>query len=139
MADFQSGAGEEIRLVLTDQFDTSSGTDFRVIPHSGNPSGPNKPFTRGPSEEVNPTLQIQDNPVRGFTAPFSYNGLWRYAIHDDPFQMVMGRVWTVAVDVSGTDIASTNAAGVNKLTSVTSLKFTDLASHDLRHKQRGVH
>jgi len=121
MTDFQTGAGEELRIVLTDEQDTSSVTDMTVLPHSGNPTGPNKPYSRGPTDEVNSDLQIQDNPVRGFTVPFSYDGLWRYGIHDIPLQMVMGSAWSAAVSITGTDIAS--AATGNKFTSVTATKF----------------
>lgn len=123
---FQSGAKEQVRIALNTQFATTSAGNFQIIPHSGNPSGPNKPYSRGPSDEVRPNLQIQDNPVRGFTVPFSYGGIWRYSLHDIPLQMIMGSAWTSAVSITGTDIAG--VATGNKFTSATTDKFNDLAS-----------
>lgn len=126
MTTFQSGATEEIRLALNTQFATTSAGDLQLIPHSGNPSGPSKPYSRGPTDEVQANLQINDNLVRGFTVPFSYGGIWRYGIHDMPIQMILGSPWSAAVAITDTDIASNDTG--NTFSSATTGKFDALAA-----------
>ena len=124
MTTFQAGAGEELSMQLNTEIVEVSATDLQIMPHAGNPTGPHKPFARGPSDEVQADLQIQDNPVRGFTVPFQFGGPFRYAIHEMPMRMVMNSNWTAAVSITGTDIAT--AATGNKFTSATVDKFNSL-------------
>lgn len=128
MSDFQTGAGEEIRFVLTGQYDTTTAADFQAIVHTGSPTGPSMPRSRAQTDEVNPTLQVNDNPSREFTVECTVQGLWRSRLFDLPLQMVMGNLWAPAVSITGTDISSTSAAGVNKLQSATADKFLALAT-----------
>lgn len=126
MAGFQSGAREELRYVRTDERDVSSGTDYQIIPHSGNMTGPHKPGNRGPTDEVRADLRVGDNPLRGFTVPFQFGGVWRYGIYDDLIEMMLGGLFSSAVSIADTDIAS-DATG-NKFTSATTDKFNDLSA-----------
>jgi hypothetical protein len=127
MAEFESGAREEIRWVETDQHDVSSVTDMTVLPHGGNPTGPHKPYDRGPTDEVASDLQVQDNPARSFTVPFSMQNVARYGAHDLPLQQVVNFRWLTAFDTGVVIDIGSDAPG-NKLVGPAGT-FDDLAAH----------
>lgn len=127
MTDFQPGAGEQIRWVETDQYDVTSVDDWTVLPHGGNPTGPHKPFSRGPSDEVRSDLQVTDNPARSFTVPFSLQNVIRYGAHDLPIQQPLNARWSAAFDTGVVDTLSSAATG-NKFVAGAGTPFAALAT-----------
>lgn len=125
--EFESGAREEIRWVeLADQHDTSAVADFTVLPHGGNPKGPNKPYSRGPSDEVTSDLTPADNPARSFTVPMGLSNVVRYGCHDLPMQQVLNNHWASPFTTGSVTTISTAAVG-NKFIAASGTPFATLA------------
>jgi hypothetical protein len=125
--EFQPGSGEELRWVETAEQETSSATDMQVLPHSGNPTGPHKPLSRGPTDEVTSDLTVQGNASRDFTVPLSFQNVCRYGIYHLPFEQVFAGRWTAAFDSTVLATIASVAAG-NKLVASAGTPFADLSA-----------
>lgn len=116
MSDFQSGSQEEIRIKIVAEHDTDlGGGDFEVLPHAGNPTGPHKEWSAGPTDEVTSDLSINDNVARGFTVPFSAGNVFRHKCFDTPLKMVLGSQDEAAVTITNSTTIASAATG-NKFT-----------------------
>lgn len=128
MTDFESGSREEVRWAETDQADETATNDMTVLPHGGSLSGPSRQFERGPSDEVRSDLTVNDNPVRGWTVPFSIQNVVRFGIYDLPVQQVFNGRWSTPAFDTGvlTDVQS--VATGNKLVAAAGTPFADLTN-----------
>lgn len=130
-ANFQSGAQEELRLVMTTSAqDVSSGTNMQVIPHGGNPTGPNKAWSRGITDEVTNDLTPVDNAVKGFTVPADFQNTIRYGTYDLVLQQPFNNLWSTPAFTTGvvTTIGSSVAGGANKLVATVGTPFSTLSA-----------
>jgi len=126
---FAAGAQEQIRLIEEVTEGTTPATDMKIIPHS-DVTGPSKEWDRGPTAEVASDLQVQSNPVKGFSVAMSISTLLRYGIADDLFELLCNSTWSAAAAVTAqTDVASVDTG--NKFTSVTTDKFNAFAVGDV--------
>ncbi len=114
MTDFQSGSREEIRYARATEQAATAATDMTVLPHSGNPTGPTREWTAGPTDEVTADLSVNDNIAQGYTVPFAFQNVFRYGLYELPMESVFGNEWVTGGTVTGSNIAS--AATGNKFT-----------------------
>jgi len=127
MPDFDSGAREELRWIETAEQATTTATDMLVLPHSGNPTGPHKPYSRGPTDEVTSDLTVQGNVARNFTVPFSFQNVCRYGIYDPVFEQVFAERWLAAFDTTVLATIASVAVG-NKLVASAGTPFAGLSA-----------
>lgn len=126
--EFGSGASEEIRWVETGQHDVTSADPMVVIPHGGNPSGPFKQYSRGPTDEVTADLTVNDNVARNFTVAMTVQNVIRYGCHDLPMQQVAGNYWTVSPFDTGVLTTLSTVATGNKFHAASGTPFSGLSA-----------